>query len=83
MSVGVGTPCSSSGWRQPSCPAARNVQQRWEPLGGSLRRRRGRDDRAGRWVWLRRHGFTSQRPARRAYEQQPTAVRPGWTRTIR
>ncbi|WP_433272694.1 IS630 family transposase [Actinosynnema sp. CS-041913] len=26
-------------------------------------------------LWLRRHGFTPQRPARRAYEQQPAAVR--------
>jgi transposase len=26
-------------------------------------------------LWLRRHGFTPQRPARRACEQQPAAVR--------
>jgi hypothetical protein len=26
-------------------------------------------------LWLRRHGFTPQRPGRRAYEQQPDAVR--------
>ncbi|WP_202919467.1 IS630 family transposase [Saccharothrix deserti] len=26
-------------------------------------------------LWLRRHGFTPRRPARRAYEQQPAAVR--------
>ncbi|MBB2506545.1 IS630 family transposase [Amycolatopsis echigonensis] len=26
-------------------------------------------------LWLRRHGFTPQRPAKRAYEQQPAAVR--------
>ncbi|MFC6094688.1 IS630 family transposase [Saccharothrix lopnurensis] len=26
-------------------------------------------------LWLRRHGFTPQRPARRAYKQQPAAVR--------
>ncbi len=28
-------------------------------------------------LWLRRHGFTPQRPARRAYEQQPASV-PTW-----
>jgi hypothetical protein len=26
-------------------------------------------------LWLRRHGFTPQRPARRAYEQQPASMR--------
>ncbi|WP_461124400.1 helix-turn-helix domain-containing protein [Saccharothrix stipae] len=26
-------------------------------------------------LWLRRHGFTPRRPARRAYEQQAAAVR--------
>ncbi|WP_352231654.1 winged helix-turn-helix domain-containing protein [Actinokineospora sp. NBRC 105648] len=28
-------------------------------------------------LWLRRHGFTPQRPARRAYEQQTHPVQPG------
>ncbi|MFE2753364.1 winged helix-turn-helix domain-containing protein [Actinosynnema sp. NPDC059335] len=28
-------------------------------------------------LWLRRHGFTPQRPARRAHEQQPASVC-GW-----
>ncbi|MGW4720353.1 winged helix-turn-helix domain-containing protein [Nocardia sp. NPDC004260] len=32
--------------------------------------------------WLRRHGFTPQRPARRAYQQKPEVVRRGWTHRV-